>query len=67
MGETGNTDKASGKSFFNGLQTEFKKIVWPDKATVKRQTGAVIAVSVALGLIIAALDTLIVTALHYVI
>lgn len=67
MGETGNTEKASGKSFVKGLQAEYKKIIWPDQNTVIKQTGAVIAISVALGLIIAALDTIIVTALHYVI
>ena len=37
-----------------GLKAEFKKIIWPDKKTVTKQTVAVIAVSVALGLIIAA-------------
>ena len=54
MGDTENTKKAP------------KKIIWPDKETVTKQTGAVIAVSVALGLIIAALDTAIVFGLHFV-
>ena len=67
MGETGTTEKAPKKSFFKGLQAEYKKIIWPDKDTVVKQTGAVIIVSIALGLIIAALDTAIVFGLHYVI
>lgn len=67
MGETENTKKAPKKSYWKGLQVEYKKIVWPDKDTVVKQTGAVVAVAVALGLIIAALDTIIVTGLHFVI
>ena len=57
MGDTENTKKAPKKSFWKGLKAEYKRIIWPDKETVTKQTGAVIAVSVALGLIIAALDT----------
>ncbi len=44
------------KNWFNGLKAEFKKIIWPDQRTIVRQTGAVIAVSVVLGIIIAMLD-----------
>ena len=56
------------RAFWKGLKAEYKKIIWPDKETVTKQTGAVIAVSVALGLIIAALDTAyrVWTALRYV-
>ena len=67
MGETENTQKAPKKSYWKGLQAEYKKIIWPDKETVAKQTGAVVAVAIALGLIIAALDTIIVTGLHFVI
>ena len=66
MGDTENTNKAPKKSFWKGLQAEYKKIIWPDKNTVIKETGAVIAVSVALGIIIAALDTVIVFGLHFV-
>lgn len=65
MGDTGSTDQAPKKSFWKGLQTEFKKIIWPDKDTVIKQTCAVIAAAVSLGLIIAALDFIIVAVLHY--
>lgn len=44
------------KSFFKGVKTEFNKIVWPDRETVGKETAAVLACSVALGLIIAVLD-----------
>ena len=34
----------------------FKKIVWPDKMTVAKETAAVVSVSVVLGAIIALVD-----------
>ena len=67
MGETGNTEKAQKQSFWKGLEAEYKKIIWPDKETLQKETAAVIAGAVALGLIIAALDTGIVFLLHYII
>ena len=57
MGETEN--KAPKESFFKGLSAEFKKIIWPDKKSLARQSVAVVAVSVALGLVIALLDYII--------
>lgn len=56
MGETEKLDKAPKQSWFTGLSAEFKKIVWPDKKSLARQTTAVVAVSVVLGLVIAILD-----------
>ena len=46
-------------SWFTGLKAEFNKIIWPDKQSLARQTGAVVATSVVLGLVIALLDFLI--------
>lgn len=57
MGETEN--KAPKQSWFNGLSAEFKKIIWPEKKSLTRQTAAVVAVSVVLGLVIALLDFMI--------
>ena len=67
MGETVKTEKAPKTSFFDGLKAEYKKIVWPDQKTVTKQTIAVVSVSVALGVIIAGLDIIIVEALKLVI
>ena len=50
-----------------GIPQRYKKISWPDKANLQKQTAAVISGAVALGLIIAALDTAIVFLLHYII
>ena len=66
MGETTGTEKAPKKSFFKGLKAEFNKIIWPDKDTVGKQTVAVIACTVALGLIIALLDLIIKYGLSFI-
>ncbi|WP_167957769.1 preprotein translocase subunit SecE [Anaerosporobacter faecicola] len=57
MGDTAtNTENAPKKSFFKGVKSEFKKIIWPDKQTLAKQSAAVVAISVALGVVIAILD-----------
>lgn len=48
--------KTQKKSWFKGLQAEFKKVIWPDKNTLTKQTTAVVAVSVILGALIAVID-----------
>jgi preprotein translocase subunit SecE len=48
--------KTQKKSWFKGLKAEFKKIIWPDKKTLSKQTAAVVTVSVALGAIITIID-----------
>ena len=58
MGDSAKTDKAPKQSFFKGVKTEFKKIVWPDKDSLLKQSTAVVCISVALGAIIAILDFL---------
>lgn len=55
MGENTKTQK---KSWFKRLKTEFRKIVWPDKNTLAKQTTAVVAVSVVLGALISVVDAL---------
>ena len=58
MGES-KTEKDPKTSWFTGLKAEFDKIIWPDKKSLSRQTAAVVAVSIVLGLIIAVLDVII--------
>ena len=41
--------KTQKESWFKGLDREFKKIVWPDKMTVAKETAAVVSVSVVRG------------------
>ena len=49
-------EKTQKKSWFKGLSSEFKKIIWPDKVTLAKQTAAVVCVSVVPGVIIAIID-----------
>ena len=59
MGETtANTtqEKAPKKSWFKGLKSEFKKIAWPDKETLVKESAAVIVITVVLGFVIALVD-----------
>ena len=44
MGE--NKEKAPKTSWFSGLKAEFKKIIWPERKSLTKQTVAVVAVSV---------------------
>lgn len=52
--KTENTAKKGG--FFKALKSEFKRIVWPEKDAIVKETAAVVIVTVILGAIIALLD-----------
>ena len=70
MGETtANTtqEKAPKKSWFKGLKSEFKKISWPDKETLVKESAAVIVVTVILGFVIALVDMAIENGLRFLI
>lgn len=57
MGDTANTnEKAPKKSFFKGIKSEFKKIIWPDKEYLAKQSAAVVVISVVLGIVISIID-----------
>ena len=57
MAET--TEKKAKKSWFKSLRVEFKKIIWPSKKELAKQTAAVTVCSVVVGLIIAIVDAII--------
>ena len=40
----------------DSLKAEFKKIIWPDRKSLTKETVAVVAASVLLGVIIAIVD-----------
>ena len=50
------TANAAGSGFFKVVKAEFKKISWPDKDSLIKQSIAVTCVSVVVGVIIAVLD-----------
>ncbi len=59
MGDTTSSGQAKKKSFVQGLKAEYRKIIWPTKETVTKQTIAVLVSTVALGLVITVLDLVI--------
>jgi len=50
-------DKAPKKSWLKGLKSEFKKVMWPDKNTLLKQTVAVVSITAAAGILISVLDS----------
>ena len=52
-------EKKQKKSWFKGLKAEFKKIVWPDKKSLARESAAVVVSAIALGIIIKIIDVVI--------
>ncbi len=50
---------AAKKGFFKGVKSEWRKITWPSKETLVKETAAVIVISVILGAVIALLDAVI--------
>lgn len=54
MGDSAEKQKRPG--FFTGVKSEFKKITWPDRRETLKQSVAVVAISVVVGVIISIID-----------
>ena len=54
---TGKAKKTQKKSWFQGLKSEFNKIVWTDKATLAKQTVVVSVVTIILAVMISIMDS----------
>ena len=54
MGDS--AEKKAKPSFFKEVENEFKKIIWPDRNSTIRQSIAVVAISVVVGVLIAIID-----------
>ena len=52
-------ERVNKPSFFAGVKSELKKITWPDREDMLKQSIAVVAVSIVTGAFIALLDFLI--------
>jgi preprotein translocase subunit SecE len=60
-------DKVPKKSWFKGLKSEFKKIIWADRKTITKQTIAVVSISVVLGLIITVIDAILQYGINFIV
>lgn len=57
MGDSVKSDNTPKPAkFWNGVKAEFKKITWPDKDSLLKQSLAVVAISIVVGAIITILD-----------
>lgn len=52
------SDKTNSKiqEFYKGLKAEFRKIVWPTRDLLVKQTVSVLTISIFLGVVIALFD-----------
>ena len=60
-------EKAPKKSWCKGLKSEFKKVVWPDKKTLGKQTVAVTVITAVLCVVITILDSLVLQIINFLI
>lgn len=51
-----NAGKSQHQNWFEGVKSEFRKIVWTDRETLAKQTVAVVVISVILAVIISIMD-----------
>lgn len=51
-------DSSKKVKWSDGLKAEFRKIIWPTRQDVEKETGAVLVVSIILGAIITLIDFL---------
>ncbi|MCH5256139.1 MAG: preprotein translocase subunit SecE [Lachnospiraceae bacterium] len=59
MGDSAKTDNTlKPVKFWDGVKAEFKKITWPNRDELIKQSIAVVAISIVVGAIIAVLDFL---------
>jgi preprotein translocase subunit SecE len=65
MAEKAKSEKTQKKSWFQGLQAEFKKIVWTSQSDLVKQTIAVVAITAVLAVIIAVLDSAVLEGINF--
>ena len=58
MSDNKETSPALKRSWFQGLKQEFKKITWPGKKQLARETTVVLVIAILIGSIITVVDWL---------
>lgn len=62
--ESKKTNRLAG--WVKGLKAEFRKIVWPTRETITKETTAVLFVSVLLGVLITIIDLIVRTGFEFI-
>ncbi len=61
------SEEVKKTSWFKGVKAEFKKISWPTKDTLTKETIAVLVVSVLLGVVITVIDLIVRTGIEFIV
>lgn len=61
------SEEAKKTSWFKGMKAEFKRISWPSKDTLTKETAAVVIISVLLGVIITVIDLIVRTGIEFIV
>lgn len=61
------SEEAKKTSWFKGMKAEFKRISWPTKDTLTKETVAVVFISVLLGVIITVIDLIVRTGIEFIV
>ena len=67
MGNSSSEEKTSKPKFFDGVKAEFKKVTWPDRELLLKQSAAVVGISIVIGGIIAVLDMILQYAVDFLV
>lgn len=59
MGDSSKKSKSRMEVWRDGLKSEFKKIIWPGKEDLAKQSAAVVVVSAVLGVLITVIDSIV--------
>ena len=57
QGNEKSAGKSQKKSWFQGLQSEFRKIVWTDRPTLAKQTVVVVIITIILAVVISVMES----------
>jgi len=61
------SEEAKKTSWFKGMKAEFKRISWPTRDTLTKETIAVVFISVLLGVIITVIDLIVRTGIEFIV
>jgi preprotein translocase subunit SecE len=64
---SGQKKKPGLKEWYKGLVAEYRKISWPDRDTLTRETATVTVSAIILGIIIATLDMILQYGINFLI
>ncbi len=67
MADRNDKKKAPKKSWFDGLKSEFNKIIWTDRSTLGKQTVAVVSITAVMAVLITILDSVVLQLMNLII